>query len=120
MARVTEAEVKQIIDTALTDDQVKPFIRVANVLITNVLANEGYPASLLKEIELWLAAHYVAIRDPQVSKEKIGDVDAVYQGKTALGLEFTAHGQQVMTLDHHGKLAEISRSKGPAEVKTII
>jgi len=119
MARVTEAEVKKIISTTLTDEEVTPLLDSANVLITAVLADEGYGDAILKEIEKWLAAHFVAIRDPQISKEKIGDVDAVYQGKTGLGLNHTSYGQQVMLLEHHGKLAEIAQSKGPAEVKVI-
>lgn len=120
MARTTEAEVKKIIDTALTDDQVKPFLISANILITDILLDEGYSIDLLKEIEKWLAAHFVAIRDPQVMKEKIGEVDAAYQGKTGLGLNYTSYGQQVMLLEYHGKLAEIAQGKGPAEVKVII
>jgi len=120
MAKVTEAEVKKIIDTELTDEEITPFLVTADVLVTDVLADEGYGDLLLKEIKCWLTAHFVAIRDPQISKEKIGDVDAAYQGKTGLGLNHTSYGQQVMILDYHGKLAEITQSKGPAEVKTII
>ena len=120
MARVTEAEVKKIVSTTLTNEEITPFLTAANVLITDILTNEGYGNSLLKEIEKWLAAHLVAIRDPQIEKEKIGEVDATYQGKTGLGLNHTSYGQQVMVLDHHGKLAEIAQSKGPAEVRTII
>lgn len=119
MSRATEAEVKEIIDTTLTDEQVKPFLTAANLLVTDVLSKEGYGDAILKEIERWLAAHFVAIRDPQMAKEKIGDVNATYHGKSGLGLNHTPYGQQVMILDHHGKLAEISSSKGPAEVKVI-
>ena len=120
MARVTEAEVKKILSTTLTNEEITPFLMAANVLVTDILTDESYAEAMLKEIERWLAAHFVAIRDPQISKEKIGDVDATYQGKTSLGLNHTSYGQQVMILDHHGKLAEIAQSKGPAEVKTII
>lgn len=119
MARVTEGEVKQIINTELTEEEITPFLRSANLLVTKLLSEEGYGSDLLEDIEKWLAAHFVAIRDPQVSKEKIGDVDATYQGKTGLGLNHTSYGQQVMILDIHGKLAQISESKGPAEVKAI-
>lgn len=119
MLRATEAEVKEIIDTTLTDEQITPFLNSANVLIADVLSDEGYGAATLKEIERWLAAHFVAIRDPRVAKEKIGDVDAAYHGKSGLGLNHTPYGQQVMILDHHGKLAEISAAKGPAELKVI-
>ena len=120
MPRVTEAEVKKILSTTLTNEGITPFLTAANVLITDVLTDEDYGNLLMKEIEKWLTAHFVAIRDPQIAKEKIGDVDATYQGKTGLGLNHTSYGQQVMVLEHHGKLAEIAQSKGPAEVKTII
>lgn len=119
MIRATEAEVKEVLDTTLTDDQITPFLTAANVLVTDVLNGEGYGDATLKEIERWLAAHFVAIRDPQVAKEKIGDVDATYHGKSGLGLNHTPYGQQVMILEHHGKLAEISSSKGRAELKVI-
>lgn len=120
MARATEGDVKQIIDTDLTSDQINPFLTAADVLVTAVLSGENYGNEVLKEIVRWLAAHFVAIRDPQIAQEKIGDVNAVYQGKTGLGLNHTSFGQQVMILDYHGKLAAISSSKGPAEVKAIL
>lgn len=119
MPRVTEAEVKQIIKTELTLEEVTPFLAAASHLVTEILTDEGYGNDILKDIEMWLAAHFVAIRDPQISKERIGDVDATYHGKSGLGLNHTPYGQQVMLLDHHGKLAEIQDSKGPAEVKAI-
>jgi len=119
MARTTEAEIKKIISTTLTNEQVTPFLISANLLVTDVLSGEGYSAELLREIERWLAAHFLAVRDPQITEEKIGDARARYQGKTGLGLEHTSYGQQAMVLDHHGLLASISRGKGPVEVKVI-
>lgn len=119
MARATEAEVKEIIDTDLTEEQVTPFLEDADLLVTDVCAGEGYSDDLMKRICCWLAAHFVAIRDPRIAKEKIGDADGTYQGKTGMGLQHTSYGQQVMILDHHGKLAEVSKARRPAEVKTI-
>ena len=117
--RATEAEVKEIIDTALTAEQVAPFLATANVLVTSVLSDEGYDGSLMKEIERWLAAHFVAIRDPRIAKEKVDDADATYQGKFGENLRHTSYGQQVLVLDFHGRLAEIASSKGSIEVRTI-
>ena len=119
MARTTEAEVKEIIDTDLTVEQVAPFLTTANVLVTDIVAGEGYDANLLGEIEKWLAAHLIIARDSRVAKEKIGDADVTYQGKFGEGLKATAYGQQVLMLDHHKKFAELTMSKGAAEVKTI-
>jgi hypothetical protein len=118
--RASEEEVKQIIQTALTEEEISPFLLAANTLVTAVLSDEGYGTVLLKEIERWLAAHLVAIRDPQVKSETIGAVQASYHGQSGLGLNFTPYGQQVMLLDHHGKLAEIQLSKGTAEIKVMM
>ena len=118
--RATEAEVKEIIDTDRSTEQVTPFLKVANLLITDVLSDQEYSADLLKEIERWLAAHFVAIRDPRTTKEKIGEAENTYQGKFGEGLSGTSYGQQVMLLDYKGVLAELASIKGGAEVKVII
>jgi len=118
--RSTEEEVKKIIDTALTNEQVTPFLRMANRLVTDVLTNEEYGADLLADIECWLAAHFLsAARDPQIQAEKTGDGNWKYHGKSGLGLNFTPYGQQVMMLEHHGVLAQISSSKGSMSIKAL-
>jgi len=118
--RATEAEVKAIIDTDRTVEQVTPFLKVANLLVTDMLTDQEYSDSLLKEIERWLAAHFVAIRDPRTVREKIGEAEDTYQGKFGEGLSGTSYGQQVMLLDYKGVLAEITAAKGSAELKAII
>ena len=120
MARATETEVKQIIQTSLTLEEVTPFLRTANVVVTDTLSSEGYGTDTMKQIELWLAAHFLAIRDPRRARRKIGGGDDTYQGKTGFGLNHTSYGQQVMLLDHHGVLAAIASSKRPAKVEVIL
>ena len=119
--RTTEAEVKAILDTALTEDELSPFLTAANLIVTSVVANEGYTPEHLAEIERWLAAHLVAIRDPRLMSQKIGDADAVYAGFTQFGkgLEFTSYGQQVLLLDTHARFAALQSAKRPIEVKVI-
>jgi hypothetical protein len=119
MARTTEADVKKIIDTELTIEEVTPFLETANVMITQNLSDEGYSDELMKQIETWLAAHFVAIRDPRVSREKFGDGDQTFHGKSGMGLAHTPYGQQVMMLDSHGILATVSNTKGPADMRTL-
>ena len=76
--------------------------------------------ALLKEIELWLSAHFVAIRDPQVRRVERetghgrAEVDAF--GETALGLDSTLYGQQVKLLDTCGKLATAGEKRAVIEV----
>ena len=77
--RVTGDEVKEIFETELTADQMTPFIRAANSYIAGVdLANRGLSASLLKEIELWLSAHWACARDPRLASETFGDATDKY------------------------------------------
>jgi len=119
MPRTSEQEVKAIIDTALTKEEVTPFVRAANLYVTNVLSGAGYDADTLKEIECWLAAHFVAIRDPRISQEAIGDVSASYDGKTGMGLNSTRYGQGAMTLDHLNILKSKENATRSAELKVL-
>jgi len=117
--RATEAQVKEIIDTSLTEEEVSPFLKVANQMVTDLVSDEGYASGTLQEIERWLAAHFVAIRDPRVAKEKIGDAQADYHGKSGMSLNFTPYGQQVMVIEYKGKIAAAVMAMRPAEIKAI-
>lgn len=117
--RSTEAEVKEIINTDLTDEQVSPFLKSANLLVTSVLTGKGYSDAVMEDIELWLAAHFVAIRDPRTTKEKIGDAEDTYQGKFGDKLNGTSYGQQVLLIEYKGVLAEISSTTGVATIEVI-
>jgi len=118
--RATEAEVLELLDTALEEENITPFLDTANMVVSRKLLGVGYSDTNLKVIETWLAAHFVSVRDPQISKEKVGEGDWTYDGKTAMGLDLTRYGQQVKILEDIGILADLDNSKGPAEVKTII
>lgn len=116
--RVTATEVKEILDTDLADAQIETFILAANLVVTKKLADAGLGTDLLKEIERWLSAHLVAIRDQIPSKESLGDASMTYQGKTGMHLNFTSYGQQVLLLDTSGILAS-SAGKRAAVAKHI-
>lgn len=113
--RVTNSEVKTIIDT---DVDVTAFITVANLIVTNMLSGGSLSDAMLKEIERWLSAHFVAIRDPRIGQEKIGDASVTYLLTTGKGLDATPFGQQVKVLDTTGKLAQLGKST--AKLETII
>lgn len=103
--RVSTEEVKEIINTSITD--CTPFIIAANTLINKFLSGcEDLSADQLKEIERWLAAHFVAIRDPQASSESTGSASASYQvAKAGDGLDSTSWGQMAKILDTSGILS---------------
>lgn len=107
--RVTTEEVLTIIDTSLTD--VDAFIAAANVTITGMCGSD-YDDDVLKELERWLAAHLVSIRDPSKSAFTEQDADGVSQkyqltASSPVGLATTRYGQQVLILDYLGKLANL-------------
>ena len=119
MPRVAEQDVKKIIDTELTKEEIAPFLTTANLLVTDVLAGAGYSDELLAQIECWMAAHFVAVRDPRISQEAIGDVSASYDGKTGMGLNSTRYGQAAMTLDHRNILKSKENATRSAELKVL-
>jgi len=106
--RVTHEEVLEIIDTDIEDTT--PFITIANLLVTAKLSGESLEDAHLKEIERWLAAHFVAIRDPRALSEGIGDARVTYTFESGKGLEATPYGQQVLTLDTTGKMKQLGKT----------
>jgi hypothetical protein len=108
--RVTPDEVKTIIDTDLTN--LMPFIKAANLIVDNVLASDSnMAAGQLEQIELWLAAHFIAVRDPVARSEAIGETRIEYWLGTvdgATGLKMTPYGQMACALDTSGKLTSVS------------
>jgi len=119
MPYATEQDVLDIMDTALTREDVTPFLRTAQTFVSATLTGESYGEALLREIEAYLAAHFTCMRDAQITEEKIGNAASKYEGKTGMGLKHSRYGQQAMILDHHGILKEIESGKRPAEVKVI-
>jgi len=110
--RVTGAEVKEIINTVLTGDEVTPFITAANAVVTGKCANY-YTEAELKEIERWFSAHLVSIRDPSRSAVTEQGIDGGPKQRFALmpnyriGLATTPYGSQVLLLDYGNKLSDL-------------
>lgn len=112
MARVTDAEVKEILTTTLTTTA---FITAANLTVTRVLGT-SLNADELKEIERWLAAHLTCMNDPRERAITVGAASAGFEGDWGLGLDHTRYGQQVKILDTTGKLAALGRRRGKVTV----
>jgi hypothetical protein len=119
--RVTEEEVKKIIDTELAEDEVTPFLRTASGLVTDLLgSSDVLTAERLADIECWLAAHFVAVRDPRVKSETIGKASFSYEtAVVADGLRATRYGQQVLLLDLSGTMASLTSGKRPARFTAL-
>lgn len=106
MPRVTPDEVKGILRKE-PGMALETFITTANTLVDEVLAGE-HSETLLKQIELYLAAHFYHITDPNYASQKIDESEHKYRSKIGFGLHLTHYGQQAMMLDISGKLTEIN------------
>lgn len=116
-ARITVEELLDIIDTDLEESQINAFINTANNLVTAKLEDSGLDSTMLHDIELWLSAHFVCMRDMRAKSEDIaGEYRVTYQGETKTGLDATLYGQQALLLDYTGTLAALGLKKAWIEV----
>jgi len=111
MARVTDSEVKAIAPDdipAMLDTTT--FIEIATLDVDELLADKGMSDARLKNVELYLSAHYAVLKTKFVKTEKAGSVSQSFQEKNDLGLSLTHYGQMTMTLDTSGTLANRNKA----------
>jgi hypothetical protein len=117
MARVSEAIVKQLMETALTEEQIAPFLTDANAFVTAKLGGSGLSALLLARIEANMAAHYITdSRDPEILEEKIGPATTKFGSKKGEGLRSTGYGRTAISLDTTGTLADVGKKGARIDV----
>jgi len=119
MSRVSDAEIDEIIEVDSSVTTYEPFKTAASILVVTKIGTDLEEATL-KEIERWLSAHFIAIRDMRSSMEKAGSVSQSFQHKVDLNLSNTMYGQQAMMLDTTGKLLAISKGKTGSSLVTTI
>lgn len=112
MASRTSAErVKEIVTTSISDEVVASnMLFTANNLVTTHLLNEGYSSDTLEQIEMYLAAHLVALSEEKggLIRTQFGDAEEWYSDQYDTGLRMTRFGQTALALDSSGVLANIS------------
>lgn len=116
----TEAELKAIVDVA-SGDSVQTFLDSANLIVTEDLASSGFSAARLKQIELYLAAHFltVSVERGGLKAYKIGDTTETYQTQAGEGFATTRYGQQALALDTSGILLGMSTNKPRALFRIV-
>ena len=119
--RTTEAEILRLMNSSLDEDEVTPFLRTANGLVTDILASVAVLTDARRaEIEGWLGAHFASIRDPSVKSEGIDTASFTYDvGTLGEGLKATRYGQQAIMLDISGTLASLASGKRPARFTAL-
>jgi len=122
MSRVEPHEVVEIITTERVD--IEPFIAAANSLVTDVLGSAGLGTVRLKEIERWLAAHFLSQAGTdktagQVVEEQIGETRRRFsENQISDNLSSTRYGQTALMLDTSGLLAGLGRTR--ARFRTVV
>jgi hypothetical protein len=108
-ATTTPDELKEILETDLSDAILNAFINAAYTFRIEYLASAGLSAAALAEIEKWLAAHFAAVsRQRQEESENIaGEYSVKYTGKTDMFLSSTLYGQMALSFDPSGTLASV-------------
>lgn len=92
------------------DDNFQSFIDLANELtdeLCTIAKPDGtfHDVTRLDKIKTWLAAHFACILDPQLVREEVSTLRAVYQQEVKLGLSQTRYGDQAKLIDTTGALA---------------
>lgn len=72
--RTNYVAVGLIIDTTLNSGQVTQFIADASVWVDENLTGEGLSDAVLEQIERYLAAHFITMRDPRLTGTDRGEV----------------------------------------------
>lgn len=113
MARITVDELKEIYDTELTDAQLTAFIGIASRLVNTLATDPCHTAASLKDLELFLSAHYASARDQRAADEGIGSGEyrVKYQGQWGMGFDGTSYGQTALQIDCSGTLANLGKRR---------
>lgn len=107
--RVSASEVKEIISTSIADATLdSSMIANASLLVDELFATTSLSAERLKMIELYLAAHFVAITDEKgaLTETAYGDARDGFANVYGEGFNSTRYGQMAISLDTEKKLAE--------------
>lgn len=108
-------------DADTTD--VTVFIQTANLVVSEELVGKGLSDARLKQIELYLAAHYGCLAGEKggITREKVGESEIGYRQdfKSSPNLSMTRYGQQALALDTSGSLAKMDAPKGKAEFRVV-
>lgn len=104
---VSADDLREILDTGLTDVQLNAFLNAAYYRTRQLSGNlaECGGADAEAEIIKYLAAHLASTREPQARSQKWEGYSVQYTGKDGAGLEATPYGQAALSLDCSGNLA---------------
>lgn len=118
-ARVTDIQVKEIIEDVTFDTS--NFIDTANVIVNEHLASKISSTELLTKIELYLAAHFVALTAERGALVRSTFMDAAesYANVFKGGFRSTRYGQQALALDYTSTLQAVTKDNLTALFRVV-
>lgn len=118
---IVRADVVKVIDLPADDDAALWIAMAASVASEYLTA--ALPAGRLDHIQIWLAAHFAAMKYERgsMTREKEGDAEQGYQVKheDLQGLAETRFGRTAIALDSTGSLAGLATSPVKAQFRVI-
>lgn len=120
--RVEPSEVKDIIATDVSELVIKNImIPAASNFVDVHLASAGHSDLTLKHIELYLAAHLVALSEEKggIIEDEYGDSRTRFADIFSDGFRSTRFGQMAINLDTSGALASKGSAKMKAEFRVV-
>ncbi len=117
--RPTEAQIRAIITTQRTPEQVESFIDSTMVLIEDLLDGSGYSDSRKREIYRWVTAHLIAstAEEGVLSSDSYGGASHGYaRAQLKMFLQGTTYGQQALMFDEDDLLNGLGVPRATIEV----
>jgi len=115
--RTTPEQLAAIMEIDATITDLTPFQNMANALVDELCLASGYTDERLAVIELWLAAHFITIRDPRVSSENIAfPMNYIISRGDYLA---SAYGQNALLMDTAGSLTAFNRRTQEGHKKQV-
>ena len=110
--RVTEEEVREIMQGVGDDDPLAFAIEAANALTDKIVSEDSdslLSDALKTQIELQLAGHFAETRYRQYDSQGTDGATAKYVGQYGQKFSRTSYGQNAMSLDVTGYLDELDK-----------
>lgn len=121
MALITAEDVRAVYETDRDATAIEPFIAIAAAFTDSRLADKGLSAGALKEVQRYLAAHFMYVTDTGVHGTlRVGDVaERFTKSEKNPGLNDSRFGVTAVLMDTSGTLAELARPRPTAELRLI-
>lgn len=104
--RTNDMLIGQLLDIVITViTNSTQFIQTANTLVTKFCSTDNYTVAELTQIETWLAAHFISVKQKIAREEKVDELTDRFEGVTKMHLQSSLYGQTAMTLDWAGGLS---------------